>query len=152
MRLMQWLRGWRLIVLVSIIAAIVLIGYVLPRSTGDRFANALIRLNLIETPTYLCPDTSVGRVASLFGGENTIGAWLAQQLQRGIQIPGWAEVANNLSLESTYNPLTGLYTVSYVMQRTLEIGGFQLQGGVKTPAITLGVRRLTPISFCLTLV
>jgi len=151
MRLLRWLRGWRLVLIVSIIVAIVLLGYVLPHSTGDRFANALIRLNLTEAPTYLCPDTSVGQVASLFGGENTIGVWLAQQLQRGIQIPGWAEVANNLSLESSYNPLTGVYIVSYVMQRTLDVGGFQIRGGVKTPAITLGVRRLTPITFCLTL-
>jgi hypothetical protein len=79
-----------------------------------------------------------------------VGAWLAQQLQSGIQIPGWAEVANNLSLESAYQPLTGLYTASYVMQRTLEIGGFQLQGGVRTPTMTLSVRRVSPISFCLT--
>jgi hypothetical protein len=150
MRLLRWFRGWRLALIVSLIVVMVLFGYVLPRSTGDRFANALIHLNLIESQTYLCPDTSVGQVASLFGGENTLGSWLAEQLQRGIQIPGWAEVANNLSLESTYNPLTGGYTASYVMQRTLEIGGFQIQGGVKTPAITLGVRRLTPISFCLT--
>ena len=149
MRLLRWFRGWRLALMASLLVAIALLGYVLPRSTGDRFASALIHLNFVETQTYLCPDTNLGQVASLFGGENTVGAWLAQQLQRGIQIPGWAEVANNLSLESTYNPFTGAYTVSYVMQRTLEIGGFQIQGGVKTPPIALIVRRLSPISFCL---
>lgn len=149
MRLLWWLRGWRLALLVVLIAILVLLGYVLPRASGDRFASALIHLNFTEAQTSLCPDTSLGQVASLFGGENTVGAWLAQQIQRGIQIPGWTEVANNLSLESTYHPLTGAYTVSYVMQRTLEIGGFQIQGGVKTPAIALTIRRLNPISFCL---
>jgi hypothetical protein len=152
MRILRGLRDWRLIVIISLIVVIGLLGYILPRSAGDRFANALIHLDLVEAQTFLCPDTSLGQVASLFGGENTVGAWLAEQLQRGIQIPGWTEVANNLSLESTYNPLTGAYTVSYVMQRTLEIGGFQLEGGVKTPSIALNVRRISPISFCLAVI
>lgn len=152
MRLRWWLRGWRLALLVILFAAIVLLGYIMPRLTGDRFARALIHLNFVEAQTLLCPDTSLGQVASLFGGESTVGAWLAQQLQGGIQIPGWSELANNLALESTFNPLTGSYTVSYVMQRTLEIGGFQIQGGVKTPPIALTLRRPTPISFCIAMV
>src|ERR1051325_2493844 len=105
MRLLRWLRGWRLALLGGLIAILILLGYGLPRLTGDRFARALIQLNLIEAQTFLCPDTRVGQVASLFGSETAVGAWLAQQIQMGLHIPGWTELANNLSLESAYNPL-----------------------------------------------
>jgi hypothetical protein len=36
------------------------------------------------------------------------------------------------------------------MEQTLDVAGFQIQAGVRTPLVTLGVRRLNLISFCLT--
>lgn len=149
---MRKLRRWSLRGLLILITIVVmgLLVYGLPRLTGDRFAAALIRLDLGETQTYLCPDTSLGQVAALFGGENTLGSALMEQIQRGIQIPGWADAVSHLRLESTYNPLTELYTATYALQDTLIVAGFEIQGGVRTPTITLGVRRLNLISVCLT--
>jgi hypothetical protein len=140
----------RLMVVSVILAAVVLLLYGLPRLTGDRFASDLINLNIIEAKEYLCPDTSVGQIAALFGGANTLGTGLAEQLQRGIQIPGWAEIVPHLQRDSTYDVLSGTYTVSYVLEQTLDVAGFQIQAGVRTPLVTLGVRRLNLISFCLT--
>lgn len=149
MRSLRRLRRWGVGLMILLIAAAVLFAYLLPRSSGDRFAGALIRLNLEEAQGDLCPKADFGQVVSLFGGENTLGAWLAQQLQHGVQIPGWADLVSHLRLSSAYDPLTGAYTFSYAMEQTLEVAGFRFEAGVTTPSIALRLRRLGPISFCL---
>jgi hypothetical protein len=145
----RWLRGF--LVIGVVLAAVVLLVYGLPRLTGDRFASALINLNIVEAKEYLCPDTSVGQIASLFGGDNTLGEWLAQQLQGGIQqVAWWPEIVPHLQRHSTYDVFSGAYTVWYEIGEKLDVMGFQIQAGVRTPLVTLGVRRLNLISFCLT--
>jgi hypothetical protein len=138
---------WLILLLISM--GMVVFGYALPRFTGDQFANQLIRLNIVDAKTFLCPETSLGQVAALLGGDNSLGTFLADQLQRRIQLPGWLDLVSRLRIESSYNPLSGMYTVAYALEDQINIVGFQIQGGVRTPTMTLGVRRLSPFLFCL---
>ncbi len=138
-----------IIILFVIIGAIVLLIFLIPRGGGDAFVADLLRLDIPAMEARLCDGTTLTDITGILSasGDN-LSAFLAQGLGAPIELPGREQLLQALSPDAAYYPFTGAYVFHVKLVREIDILGFKLAAGLRSPDFTLTIGHPTPWSAC----
>lgn len=137
------------IVLLVIIGAIVLLTFFIPRSAGDAFVGDLLRLDVAAMESRLCDGTTLTDITGILsaGGDHLSGI-LAQILGAPVEVPGRETLLQALTPDAAYYPFTGAYVFHLKLAREIDILGFKLAAGLRSPDFTLIIGHPSPLSAC----
>lgn len=139
-----------LLVIVGLVALPTLAFYLIPRSTGDRFAASLVTLDVDGMRAQLCADASLqatlndvsdaGDDAASFLAE-LMGGSLPEALQNVSLEPVRQALRDQLTFQSGYNPISGRYTFQIGVAGTIDTPVFRLEADFEGPDVPLNIRR-----------
>lgn len=120
--------------------------YFIPTAVGDRFATALVELDIAGIEARLCDDTDLSDLrASIAATGGDLTQSIARLLGAGELVR--SIIAGSIQIETEFNVFTGRYRFTLLLGDDINIVGFRATAGLSSPEITLQIRR-QPTSAC----
>lgn len=137
------------IVIVVIVLGGVL-GYILPKNTGDQFANSLRGGDFAAIEATICDHTTTRDVlGTVRGGGDQLSGFVADLLGVPVVLLN-DNLTRGLLLEASYDVLSSIYTFNYRISGDVDAGLIQIQGlNMETPPIQLTIDRSNPLQPCI---